>query len=135
MLRLRKNQLSGSLLAMTALVLPASAHAVELNTSPLFANSGSSFYSCNVANVSTSPVTLKIQLLNSSGVVIATSGAADITLAAGIIYYIEQTTYTGFAYCRINLPSEAGSTVRANLSVFHLPTAFFYQTLALSEAR
>lgn len=73
-------------------------------------------------------------MLNSSGVAIATSGAADITLAAGATYELAQSTYTGFAYCRFNLPSEAGITVRANITVFHY-TGAFYETLALSEAR
>jgi hypothetical protein len=135
MLRLRKNKLSVSLLAMTVLVLPASAHAAGvLYTSPLWADSSSSYHACNVVNIFTQPVTLKVQMFNSSGVVIATSGAADITITAGHSYELEQSTYTGFAYCQFNLPSENGVVVRANLSVFH-STGVYFETLALSEAR
>jgi hypothetical protein len=134
MLRSRKNQLSVSLLAMTAFVLPASAHAAELNTSPLWADSGPSYHACNVANVSTSPVTLKVTMLNSSGVAIATSGTTNITLNAGATYELLQSTYSGFAYCRFNLPNEVGTAVRANMTVFH-STGTYYETLALSEAR
>ena len=119
---------------MPAFVLPVSAHAVELNTSPLWADSGSSYHACNVANVSTVSATLKDTMLNSSGVAIATSGATDINLAAGAVYEFQQSTYTGFAYCRFNLGSAAGGTVRANLSVFH-STGVYFETLALSEAR
>jgi hypothetical protein len=135
MLRSGRNKLSVSLLAMTALVLPASAHAAGvLYTSPLWADSGSSYHACNVANIFTQAVTLKVQMFNSSGVVIATSGATDITITAGHTYELSQGTYTGFAYCQFSLPSETGIVVRANLSVFH-STGTFFETLALSEAR
>ena len=73
-------------------------------------------------------------MLNSNGVAIATTGAANITLNAGATYELSQSTYTGFAYCRFNLPNEAGSSIRANSSVFH-STGAYYETLALSEAR
>jgi hypothetical protein len=134
MLKLARKELSVSLLAMTALVLPVSAHAVELNTSPIWADSGSSYHACNVANVTTSSELLKVTMLNSSGVAIASSGTADITLAAGAVYELSQSTYTGFAYCRFNLGSAAGGTVRANSTVFHF-TGVYYETLAFSEAR
>jgi hypothetical protein len=91
MLRSRNNRLSVSLLAMTALVLPASSYAAELNTSPLYADIGQSYHATN-------------------------------------------QNYSDFAYCRINLHNEAGTTVRADLVVFHGNGAFF-ETLALSEAR
>jgi hypothetical protein len=134
MLRSRKNQLSVSLLAMTAFVLPASAHAAELNTSPLWADSGPSYHACNVANVSTSPVTLKVTMINGSGAAMATSGPANFTLNAGVTYELIQAAYTGYAYCRFNLPNEVGTAVRANIAVFHY-TGAYYETLALSEAR
>jgi hypothetical protein len=134
MLKSIKKELSVSLFAMSALVLPVTAQAVELNTSPLYADSGQSYHACNVANVSTASVILGISILSSDGVWI-TGSSGNISLNAGASTEVTTNkTYTGFAYCRINLPSEAGSTVRANLTVFHYTGAFF-DTLALSEAR
>jgi hypothetical protein len=86
MLKLGRKELSVSLLAMAALALPVSAHAVELSTSPVYADSGSSYHACKVANVSAASVTLKVLVAASNGVVIASSGASDITLAAGTSY-------------------------------------------------
>jgi hypothetical protein len=137
MLRLGRKELSVSLLAMAALALPVSAHAVEVSTSPVYADavSNGSYHACNVANVSASPVTLQVLMAASNGVVIASSGAVDITLNAGTSYELTQTTYTGFAICRFRLSgTEAKVSVRANISVFHF-TGVFYDTLALSEAR
>src|SRR5215469_4748252 len=77
MLRSRNNQLSVSLLAMSALVLPAPAYAAELYTSALWADSGQSYHACTVANpdygAAITGVNLTVQLLSSSGVVIANS--------------------------------------------------------------
>jgi hypothetical protein len=73
----------------------------------------------------------------SNGVVIESSGAADITINAGRSFELSGSGdgYTGFAICRFELDNnEAKSIVRANVSVFHF-TGTFYQTLALSEAR
>jgi hypothetical protein len=133
MLRSMKKELSISLLAMTTLVLPVAVHAVELNTSPLWADNGQSYHACNVANASTSSVTLTISVVNSSGVLIATS--FNFTLAAGASVEINTDEhYSGFAYCRIDLPNGAGNTVRANLTVLHF-TGSSYDTLAASQAR
>jgi hypothetical protein len=135
MLKLRRKELCVSLLAMTAVVLPVSAHAVELSTSPVWADGGSSYHACNVANVSALSLTLKVLMAASNGVVIASSGASDITLAAGTSYELQQSTYTGFAICRFELDNnEVKNNVRANIAVFH-STGVFFQTLALSEAR
>jgi hypothetical protein len=119
-------------------ILPVSAHAVELSTSPVYADavSNGSYHACNVTNVSASSVTLKVLMAASNGVVIASSGAADITLDAGhSTELINHSAYTGFAICRFELDNnEVKNNVRANISVFHF-TGAFYQTLALSEAR
>jgi hypothetical protein len=133
MFRSKRKGLSIPLLAMTALVLPVTAYAAELNTSPLWADNGQSYHACNVANVLTSSVALTISVINSSGVLIATSN--NITLAAGTSVEINTDEhYTGFAYCHIDLPNEAGNTVRADLTVLHF-TGSFYDTLATSQAR
>jgi hypothetical protein len=135
MLKLGRKELAVSALAMTAGVLPVPAHAVELSTSPVWADSGSSYHACNVANVSALSLTLKVLMAASNGVVIASSGAADITLAAGTSYELQQSTYTGLAICRFELDNnEVKNNVRANITVFH-STGVFLQTLALSEAR
>jgi hypothetical protein len=134
--KLGRKELSASLLAMATLALPVSAHAVELSTSPVYADSGSSYHACNVANVSAVSVTLKVLMAAFNGVVIASSGAADITLDAGhSTELINHSAYTGFAICRFELDNnEVKNNVRANISVFHF-TGVFYDTLALSEAR
>jgi hypothetical protein len=135
MLKLGRKELSVSLLAVAALALPVSAHAVELSTSPVWADSGSSFHACNVANVSASPVTLQVLMAASNGVVIASSGASDITIAAGTSFELTQSTFTGLAICRFRLgTNEVKNDVRANITAFH-STGVFLQTLALSEAR
>ena len=135
MLKSTTKQLSVSIFSLAALVLPGVAQATTiLDTSPLFANNGQSYHACNVANVSSSPVALKVDMLDSSGVVIATSGAANITLAAGHSTEISHSsTYSGFARCRFTFSVPPGD-IRANLSVFHWTGAFYY-TLAMSEAR
>jgi hypothetical protein len=58
---------------MAAVVLPVSAHASELNTSPVYADTNQSYHACNVANVSNPSVSILVEMLNSSGVVIASS--------------------------------------------------------------
>jgi hypothetical protein len=119
---------------MSALVLPVAAHASELITSPVWADSGQSYHACNVANVTAASATLQVQMLSSTGAVIASSGASFITLAAGNVYELSQSTYSGFAYCRFNLGAEAKASFRANMTVFHY-TGAFYDTIAFSEAR
>jgi hypothetical protein len=104
-----------------------------LNTSPLWSDSGQSYHACDVANVSASPVLIVIDLINSSGGVLATSGASAINLAVGDSVEIANfsATYTGFARCRFT--SSAPGTVRANLTVFHW-TGTYFDTLANAEA-
>jgi hypothetical protein len=70
-------------------------------------------------------VVVEIAIFSNAGVVIADSHG-QFTLNPGISTEVQTNeTYTGFAYCDIYLPSEAGSTVRANLTVFHGTGAFF----------
>jgi hypothetical protein len=145
MLTIRKSQLSIPLLAMTAVVLaPVAAHAATagdisiykvLNTSPLWADA-QSYHSCNVVNVSTSGVGIYIEIIESSGTVLVTTGTTAITLAAGTSYEISSPAgaYTGFARCRFTLLN-APETLRANMTVFHALTGGVYQTYATSEAR
>ena len=81
-------------------------------------------------------VNLTVQLLSSSGVVIANS-SNNFFLDAGQTYELsgKNAKYTGLAFCHVSLPTQtAGSIIRANMSVFHY-TGAYYETLALSEAR
>ena len=144
MLTIRKSQLSIPLLAMTAVVLvPAAAHAATagdisipqvLNTSPLWADSGS-YHACNVVNVSTGSVNISIELIESGGTVLATSGSTPISLAAGTSTELSVApNYVGFARCRFTL-NQAPGIIRANLTVFHALGSGTYQTYATSEAR
>jgi hypothetical protein len=144
MLTIRKSQLSIPLLAMTAVVLaPAAARAATagdisipqvLNTSPLWADS-QSYQSCNVVNVSTGSVNISIELIESSGAVLATSGSTPISLAAGTSIEISAgASYVGFARCRFTF-NQAPGIIRANLTVFHPLSGGVYQTYATSEAR
>jgi hypothetical protein len=139
-LRSRNNQLFASLLAMSALVLPAPAYAAEFYTSALWADSAQSYHACTVANPNygavVTGVNLTVQLLSSSGVVIANS-SNNFFLDAGQTYELsgKNAKYTGLAFCHVSLPTQtAGSIIRANMSVFHNTGAYF-ETLALSEAR
>jgi hypothetical protein len=118
---------------MMALVLPVTAHAGWLYTSPLYADSGQSYHACNVANVSTALIEVDIEIKNSAGLIIV--NAPTIFLNPGTSTELQTNeTYSGFAYCRITLAGEAKSTVRANLAVLHY-TGSFFDTLAISEAR
>lgn len=143
MLRPRR-QFLVPLLAMTAFVLaPAVANAATagdisvaqvLNTSPLWADT-QSYHACNAVNVTTSSVSISIEVINSSGAVLATTGAA-VSLAPGTSIELENsTTYTGFARCRFTLKSDAPGTIRANLTIFHSLGSGVFQTYATSEAR
>jgi hypothetical protein len=146
MLTIRKSQFSIPLLAMAAVVLaPAAAHASTagdispsqvLNTSPLWTDILSS-YSCNVVNVTTSAVQIFVEIIESSGSVLASS-ESTINLAAGTSYELNFTAgYTGFARCRFTSNNPPG-TIRANLTILYayaLGGGVFYQTYATSEAR
>ncbi len=144
MLTIRKSQLSIPLLAMTAVVLlPAAAHAATagdisipqvLNTSPLWADTHS-YHACNVVNVSTGPVNISIELIESSGSVLATSGSTPISLPAGTSTEISAgASYVGFARCRFTF-NQAPGIIRANLTIFFPLANGSYQTYATSEAR
>jgi hypothetical protein len=102
-----------------------------LNTSPLWADA-QSYHACNVVNVSTSPVAISVEIIESNGGALTSSGA--ITLAAGTSYELAVGPgYVGFARCRLtlNLPG----AIRANLTVFHSLGSGTYETYATSEAR
>jgi len=107
-----------------------------LNTSPLWADSGQTYHACNVANVSASPVSIIISLVNSTGGVLVTSGASPINLAVGnsleIANYAEN--YSGFAHCRFEISNGSGNPVRADLTIFHW-TGAYYDTIASDDAR
>jgi hypothetical protein len=145
MLRARKNQFLVPMLAMTAFVLvPAAAHAVTagdisitsvLNTSPLWADS-QSYHACNVVNVSTSAVTVAIELISASGGVIS---ASSLAVPAGTSAEVDDASGSGsstpgFARCRFTL-TNAEKTIRANMTIFHSLGAGTFQTYATSEAR
>jgi hypothetical protein len=139
MLRSIRKELSASLLAMSALVLPASAYAGGLYyTSPLWADNAQSYHACNVANHSTGDVQLIIYIYDWKGYAIAFSPGGE----NGFFLHPQQTyrlddrsaNYTGFAYCVFNLYIGSAGSIRANMSVFHNTGAYF-ETLALSEAR
>jgi hypothetical protein len=128
-----RKELSVSLLATAALALPAAAHAVDLTTSPLYANGSESYHACNVANVSTTTANISIEIVSSSGTVIV--GPRNVPINPSNIAEVSTPeNYTGFAYCLFNIGNEAKANFRANLTVFHY-TGSFYDSLALSEAR
>jgi hypothetical protein len=105
-----RKELSVSLLAISAFALPAIGHAVELNTSPIYAENSQSYHACNVTNISNSTVTLGIQIVNSSGIVIK---SLNTTLNAGTSTELATAgNYSGFAYCRFNLGSEPKANFR-----------------------
>lgn len=107
-----------------------------LNTSPLWADSGQSYHACNVVNVLDFPVPIMINLINSSGGVLATSGASPTNLAVGSSLEIANfaANYTGFARCSFALGNASRNPVRANLSVFHW-TGSYYDTIVADDAR
>lgn len=107
-----------------------------LNTSPLWADSGQGYHACNIVNVSDSPVAIMINLINSSGGVLVTSGASPINLAAGSSLEIANfaATCSGFARCSFAVGNASENPVRANLSIFHW-TGAYYDTIAKDDAR
>lgn len=142
MLRTRKNKLAASLFAMTALGLGSGAmNAVAgdsvtqvLNTSPIYSDSGQSYPACNASNVAPFGLGIKIEMLDSVGNVLATTGATYITIAASGTYELSYSGYTGFSRCRFTLAAMPPTTIRANGTVFHF-NATYYESLAISEAR
>ena len=144
MLTIRKSQFSIPLLAMTAVVLaPAPAYASTagdispsqvLNTAPLYADT-QSYHSCNVVNVTTSAVQISVEIIESSGTVLASSGSTPLNLAAGTSYELDVApSYTGFARCRFTSNNPPGA-IRANMTIFHSLGGGVFQTYATSEAR
>ena len=107
-----------------------------LNTSPLWADSGQSYHACNIVNVSASPVAIMINLINSSGGVLATSGSSPISFAVGSSLEIANfgASYSGFARCSFAISNASESPARANLFVFHW-TGAYYDTIANDDAR
>ena len=107
-----------------------------LNTSPLWADSGQTYHACDVVNVSASPVSIMVNLVNSSGAVLVTSGASPINLAVGNSLEIANfaKTYSGFAHCRFEIGNASGNPVRADLTIFHW-TGAYYETVASDDAR
>lgn len=130
-----------ALAAMTAVVLaPVAANASTagdisapqvFNTSPLWADSAS-YHACNIVNVTTSNLTVLIELITASGSVLNTSG--NVTIDAGTSYELIGGSYTGFARCRFTTSYGSGS-FRANLTIFNPLSSGNYQTYAISEAR
>jgi subtilase family serine protease len=106
-----------------------------LNTSPLWADSGQSYHACDVVNISDSPVAIIIDLVNSSGAVLVTTGASPLNLAVGNSVEIANfaQNYSGYARCRFAATNAPG-TIRANLSVYHY-TGAYYDTIAKDDAR
>jgi hypothetical protein len=139
-----KNQLLVPLLAVMAVAIaPAAARASTpgdisgaqvLNTSPLWADT-KSYHACNVVNVSSTSESISLEIIESDGAVLASSGSTTITLPAGSSTEISAgVSYVGFARCRVTTYNGPG-TIRANLTVFHSNTDGTYQTYAVSEAR
>ena len=145
MISKNKSHFSVAAIVMAAFIAaPTAANAVTgdaststiLNTSPLWADSGPSYHACNVVNVTTSAVSVRIDVLKSDGTTLATSGATSISIPAGVSVEYAGGGYSGFARCRVTVPSLSSNSVRANLTVFHWNSAeSYYQTVALSEAR
>jgi hypothetical protein len=81
-------------------------------------------------------VVIAVDLINSSGGVLVTSGGSPINLAVGNSLEIANysANYTGFARCSFAIGNASGNPVRANLSVFHWAGAY-YDTLANTDAR
>jgi hypothetical protein len=126
----------------TAIALPAAqaatsgdiSHTQVMNSSPLWADT-KSYHACTVANVTTSAESVSIEIIESDGAVLATSGSTDITVAAGgSVEIAAGATYTGFARCRVTT-YEGANTLRANLTVFHSNGDGTYVTYAVSEVR
>ncbi len=140
MFRIGKNLLTLSLLGMVAIALaPTTGQASTagdisflnvLNTSPLWADSAS-YHACNIVNVSTSTVSVSIELIDSGGGVI--NSATNVAIAAGTSYELLESSGNGFARCRFTLQDNP-AVIRANLTIFH-PISGVYQTYATSEAR
>jgi hypothetical protein len=139
-----RNQLLAALLMLIAVAMAPTASrastpgdinpAQVLNTSPLWADANS-YHACNVVNVSTSAQSISIEIIESGGSVLATSGSTPIAVPAGTSTEISAgTAYVGFARCRVTMYNGTG-TIRANLTVFHSNTDGSYQTYAVSEAR
>jgi hypothetical protein len=139
-----RNQLLIPLLAVTATAIaPAAARASTpgdispaqvLNTSPLWADT-KSYHACNVVNVSTSSQSISLEIIESDGSVLASSGSSPITVPSGSSTEISAgAAYVGFARCRVTTYYGPG-TIRANLTVFHPNADGTYQTYAVSEAR
>ena len=132
------------LLGLAALA-PSSAFAVAgdaalakiLETSALWADSGHTYHACNITNVTTSNLLVKVDLLDNAGNTLLTSGAAPVTLSPGATsetspFSIE--SYTGFARCRFTIAGGSADAVRANEMVF-FSVGTYFQTFAISEAR
>ena len=105
----------------------------NINTSMVWADSGTSYHACNVVNVTTSTQNINVDLISSSGTVLATTGATAYALAPGA--FLETSAfggYSGFARCRIKGANPAN--LRANITVFRY-TGTYYESLAVSEAR
>jgi len=101
-----------------------------LNTSPLWADSAS-YHACNVVNVSTSTVSVSIELIEAGGGVI--NSVTNAAIAAGTSYELLEASGNGFARCRFTLQDNP-AVIRANLTIFR-PVSGTFQTYATSEAR
>lgn len=133
------NVTHSALLVGALLMTPAGAQAAAgdegifkiLNTSPLYSDASKEYPGCVAVNITTSPVNGKIDLLDSAGNVLKTSG--ETTIAAANIVEVDIFTYTGFSRCRFTI-NGGSDALRANATIFFY-TGTYYQTYAISEAR
>lgn len=102
-----------------------------LSSSPLYVDNGKSSHTCNVANVSNVAVTLKVDIVNAAGTVLASSGAPGFSLAASHIYELPAFNYSGYAFCRIHMAGNPAN-IRANFLVLHY-SGSYWESLAMSE--
>lgn len=130
----KKFILAATGLALATLPLwpePSSAVTPNLNrtviSAPLLAV-GQGFHACNVANVSSSAVYLKVDLINDSGKVFTSSTGAYVNIGAGQQFQLGGNQH-GYAYCRVHLSGNVNN-IRANLTVFRWTGAAYEMSLS-----
>ncbi len=107
--------------------------AAPLTTSPVWADTPA-YHSCNVANVGTTPFTsIKIEMVNSSGTVVATNTVANLAPGRSVETF---GGGEGFIICRFTPVGGINSNLRANTtSFFYDASTGTYVVVGFSEAR
>ena len=107
-----------------------------LNTSPLYADSGS-YHQCNVVNVTTATITVSIELISGSGTVVNAENSTSVpagSMAAIGDDSASGSSSPGFGRCRFSTNYGPG-VIRANETIFAILPSGNIQTYAVSEAR